>query len=165
MAYFHVIGFDCFAKMMMHNTKLREGLCPSGSVLAPFMPEGTIISPYSSFNDNQGKEAVWERIRRSGFPNLPSRIGALFLFDGEAAMEKARQNWWPHRECMYLEVEIRDGTTHRADAQWLNSPERQWEESAHAYWSGTATADPIHEVLLHGYAYFPEWQTFELGNF
>ena len=50
----------------------------------------------------------------------------------------------------------------RADTNWLNCFEHQWEEYANNYWSGLASNNPFYEVLVHGAIYFPDWE--QCGN-
>lgn len=164
--YWHSIGDDMFARVMMHNTRLREGFLLTGAALAALLPEGSIISPYSSFTNERPKEDMWEDLRFKNFPHLPSRKNALFLFEDELSLQIAEKKWWPGQSRKNLSAQVVDGSSiHKADSNWLDCTEEAWERNANAYWSGLTTPEPIFEVVVQGQIYFPDWQEFPLNPF
>lgn len=149
--------------MMLHNTRLREGILPTGNILNGFLPSGTIISPYTFFNSQPRKEEAWESIRVNDFPDLPSRRDAIFLFENETDLENANQKWWPGEPRRSLQAVIIDGSLlHKADTSLLDCLEDAWESNARTYWSGDQTENPLFEVIVQGAIYFPEWKSFPM---
>lgn len=164
--YWHVIGDDVHAGMMLNNTRLRKGMLWTGEImrqiLGPLQSKHMIISPYATFNTQPQKEKIWEDIRLSEYPNLPSRREALFLFETKDDLERASQKWWPGRPRRCLQAVVQQGFVHKADACLLDCFEPEWPDKARAYWSGGRTADPLFEVVVQGAIYFPEWETFPM---
>lgn len=162
--YWHSIGDDIFASIMMNNTRLCKGFLSTGDLLSSIIPPGAIISRYSNFTNEKPKEDVWEKVRLESVPHLPTRKDALFLFDDEIFMRRALESWWAgqNRQILRAHVLAEKSKLHRADAKWLDCTKEKWGENAHAYWSGVATDDPIFEVVVQGIVIFPDWETFPL---
>jgi hypothetical protein len=158
--YLHSVGDDLFARLMMHNTRLRKGCLYTGDVLSGIHP-GAIISPYATFTSEKHKEDVWESVRSLEFSSLPSRREALFLFENEADLQKAPNKWWSGQSRRTLRARIARGSlVHKADSRLLDCYENEWEENARRYWNGLQTDEPIFEVVVQGRVYFPDWESF-----
>lgn len=161
--YIHTISNDVFANIMLHNTRLRKGYLPTGDALESIWPEGCIISPYSSFTNEQEKEEKWETVRKKEFPNLPSRKNALFLFDDKNSLEAAMTSWWSGQKRLELTAQIPEGAKiHKADAKLLDCNMCDYDQNAHAYWSGDTTDKPIFEIVVQGIVFFPDWESFPM---
>jgi hypothetical protein len=120
-----------------------------------------IISPYASFTSEKPKEEVWESVRHRQFPELPSRHEAFFLFETEGDLQKASRKWWSGQTRQVLRAQIIHGAlVHKADSNFLDSSQNEWEASAKAYWSSLETDEPIFEIVVQGCVYFPDWKTF-----
>jgi hypothetical protein len=162
--YLHSIGDDLFARLMMHNTRLRKGCLYTGDLLSDIHP-GEIISPYTTFTSEQRKEDAWESVRNLEFLSLPSRREALFLFENEADLQKASSKWWSGQSRRALRARIvRGSLAHKADSRLLDCYEGEWEENARRYWRGLQTDEPIFEIVVQGVVYLPGWESFpDLG--
>lgn len=151
--------------LLLRNTPLYEGMCPSASALATLPGLEGVSTPYSFFNMYDPKEGLWETVRQREFSTLPSRMKALFLFDDPDAVSKAQQLWFPNESRIVLEARVVKPTMlHRADARWLDSHESEWETSARNYWSARMTDDPIVECIAYGQVYFPRWREPPFGR-
>ncbi|HPD82673.1 MAG: DUF2441 domain-containing protein [Alphaproteobacteria bacterium] len=159
--FWHTADGSMFTETMLHNARIRKGYFPSGSMTADIVPDGTIQSPYTAFNDNKKKEEVWESIRKTEFSNIPSRIEAIFLFSDQSSLQNALKNWWPNQIRAVFQARFIEGKKFCADASLLNSTEQHWEENAKKYWNGESSDNPIYEIIVNGIIYFPEWETFQ----
>ena len=150
---------------LLWNVRLAEGLCPSVSFQALVAGMDGLTTLYAIANSESPKEELWEHIRISDFPLLPSRLKALFLFESIEVANAARQWWFPNEKRLLLEARILFGARiHIADAKWLDSPESEWESAARNYWSGVLTHEPMPEVIVHGCVYFPSWKEPPFGT-
>ena len=93
-------------------------------------------------------------IRNYEFPNMPSRMDSLFLFDNKKnALDFKAQ----YRDENYhlVDVSLLDGTTQSFDMNWFSEvpsdiPLAEVEEYARNYWSQVHTQKPIIEILFQG---------------
>ena len=98
------------------------------------------------------REQVFEDVRKSNFPNLPSRQKCLWLCD-----EKTLPYWntaviGPQRYLLTLKVE---GQLFCGDDNWLTADtfsSVEYANRAKQYWSGEMTANPRKEYLFYGEA-------------
>ena len=98
------------------------------------------------------REQVFEDVRKSNFPNLPSRQKCLWLCD-----EKTLPYWntaviGPQRCLLTLKVE---GQLFCGDDNWLTADtfsSVEYANRAKQYWSGEMTANPRKEYLFYGEA-------------
>jgi hypothetical protein len=119
--YWHSLSRGIHGDLFQHNAKLMKGEFVTGGAGIYKIPEGAILSPYTSFNAHQEKEDYWEEIRKSCYPNLPSRRGCLFLFDNERDFDVAVNLWWANEERIKLCVEVIDAKLCKADTKWLDA--------------------------------------------
>ncbi|MCW3102429.1 MAG: hypothetical protein JWO09_869 [Bacteroidetes bacterium] len=101
------------------------------------------------------KEFIFEDIRASEFPNLPSRKKCMFLIPFEVnAMAYAENMKYPLDNKTLLELELQDPySLHYADLTLLNCnsmPHPQKVEAARRYWQGTEERGLNTEVLFEG---------------
>ena len=87
-------------------------------------------------------ELLFEYVRRSAFPNCPSRLQSFFAFDN---IEDARA--FADGKPIY---KLTADRFFKADQQWLKLSEQNGIASfyAHKYWEGTASPTPRWEYLL-----------------
>jgi hypothetical protein len=157
--YWHLVA----AGGLFYNN-VRAGKGALLSVSAAIEAEPAIENahtPYSLSRMQDGKEKIFEEIRKSKYPNCPSRLKSLYVFDDYGLVERALKEWFPNerktpRECRLL----LDAVTHKADTVWLNANSDQWMQNSEKYWQGEMTQSPFPEVLIHGALYFPDWQTY-----
>ena len=87
------------AGFVSHNTVLSEGLCWSISRVNQMPGLENALSPYAlRFIAGDAKEHAWERVRQENFENLPSRRGAIFVFDDREFAERMRMAWFSMKE-------------------------------------------------------------------
>lgn len=147
------------AGFLLNNVALSEGICWSISAINRMTGLINAISPYAWKVMSDRKEQVWERIRTEVNPELPSRKGAIFLFDREDLILDIMAKWFPTEMRHLLEVRVvSGGKIHRTDSKWLDCEEDRWEENAYQYWCGDIMVDPVPEVLIDGAVYFLRWQ-------
>ena len=99
-------------------------------------------------------EYIWETIRYYEFPDMPSRMDSLFLFDDKAnALDFLAQ----HRDATYqlADITLVDGITQSFDMNWFSDvpsdiPLYEAEEYARNYWRQVHTDKPIIETLFIG---------------
>ncbi|WP_158812559.1 hypothetical protein [Methylocapsa sp. S129] len=110
------------------------------------------------------KEQVWEAVRIAVCAQAPTRLHAMFLVDDEEIASRAMKTWFAGQERHLLKARIdRRAKTHRADAKWLDYGRGEWEQSASRYWRDEMTADPMPEIIIEGFVYFPEWNNPPFG--
>lgn len=101
------------------------------------------------------KELRLEKIRSERYPQLPSRLRGIFLFDNRADAEAAALRWdGSHFDPTYLtEVEMIPERQARLDSEWITSNllsnrEDSWIDS---YWCGEVYGErPLREVICSG---------------
>ena len=146
---------DC----LLWNVRLCRGLCMSASMLADTEELRDVVTPYYVANTQSKKECLWEEIRQSEFPHLPSRQKSLFLVDTLEAAHIVQKRWFPNESRHILAARvISSATLHKADTKWLDTPESEWESSARSYWSADMTGAPMIEAIIYGCVYFPRWR-------
>jgi hypothetical protein len=141
---------------MLHNAWLTQGLCSSASLLAQVPGWEGIGSRYGLSRSSDNKEQAWEAVRLTVTSKLPSRKGAISLFEDESTATTAVKGWFPNETRALVEARIVKGSTvHVADARLLECHEQGWDANANKYWQGEMTASPLREVLVSGTVYFP----------
>lgn len=94
-------------------------------------------------------EIVCELVRRSHFPNLPSRLQSYFAFLKKEEAVKFSRNQPPQEKPLGI-YELSSDKALIADQEWLKlgySPAMSW-LMAYKYWSGAVSKTPIFEVIL-----------------
>jgi len=160
--FWHLVSKDgVFSDVFYHNVNLGEGILATVSLIAYSETINGFQTPYSFSRINDEKEMVFEQVRESLYPHLPSRFKSLYVFDLIETADKAKEEWFVNNQKDILECRIVDGSVlHRADATWLECSKPHWGENAKKYWSGETSDSPFIEVLVHGLVYFPKWILF-----
>lgn len=99
-------------------------------------------------------EFIWEMVRNLEFPDMPSRVESLFLFDSiENAMDFKNQ----FRDLNYqlVNINLLGGTKQSFDMNWFsnvpsNIPLAEVKEYARNYWRQVHTEKPVIEILYQG---------------
>ena len=113
---------------------------------------------HAKYSSELLKEYIFEEIRTSEFPQVPSRMRCLFLFeaehdkDAEVYLQKMGYSLTGRS---LIKVEPVDGksATHRTDAKLLDvnlSKQPEVAAAARKYWQGTSDPVELPEVLLEG---------------
>lgn len=113
-------------------------------------PKANAVSLYQVFNQEQEKETFFEAIRTKHYPDAPSRLGAIFLFPDKEAAARANMQWWNGSKSLYMASTIFCHSQLHADSAWLNCSKNDWEECAHAYFSGKQSNSPLVEIVFVG---------------
>lgn len=99
-------------------------------------------------------EFIWEMVRKNEYPQMPSRMESLFLFD---KYENAKDFLYQYRDPYYrvVEVELMEGNSQSFDMNWFsgvpsNVPITEVEKYARNYWEQKYTENPVVEVLFQG---------------
>ncbi len=99
-------------------------------------------------------EFIWEMTRNYEFPNMPSRMNSLFLFDNkENAIDFQKQ--YRDENYQLVDVDLLGDTMQSFDMNWFsnvpsNIPLSKVLEYARNYWSQNRTERPVIEVLYQG---------------
>lgn len=99
-------------------------------------------------------EVIWERVRRSEFPDSLSRLESTFAFDDETyAIRFAAETRGTFSGV--VEVEVADAEIQEYDMQWVSevpveSTVKEAMIYARNYWRGQKTTNPIMEFLIAG---------------
>ena len=161
--YWHLVP-DKGANAMMFYNNVRVGKGALLSVSAGIKAEPHIENahtPYSFSRLGDGKEAVFESVRKGGFPTHPSRLKSIYLFDDYSLVEKALAELFPNESKSVHECRVLiSSAIHKADIAWLNCLPIDWEECARKYWSGIMSDHPFPETIVDGAIYFPTYETF-----
>lgn len=162
--YWHVVpSAGQWAEMFFNNVRVGQGELSSASVFNQVY-EGTAEahSGYAMKSRRDEKEQKFEQVRADDFPEKPSRIDALFLFNERQVAEHAAAEWFADEKRVIIEARLLSGANmHRGDASWLDVAEVQGLEScARAYWREEFTREPKPEVIVHGRIFFPQWEEF-----
>jgi hypothetical protein len=160
-SYWHLASNDWnYTAIFKNNVRVGKGALLS--VSAGIAAEPGIINaqtPYSLRNINNDKERIFEEIRLEHYPNLPSRLKSLYIFDSYSLVEKSLIEWFPNQQKIIHECRVlNDAIVHKADTVWLNTLSHQWSDAAHKYWSGEASTSYFPETLVQGAIYFPDWE-------
>ncbi len=161
--YWHLVpNRGSNAMMFYNNVKVGKGALLS--VSAGIRTEPNIESaqtPYSFSRLGDGKETVFESVRKDTFPKHPSRLKSIYLFDDYGLVERALAEWFSNEEKTIHECRVLIGSAiHKADTTWLNCNPANWEECANKYWAGTMSEKPFPETIVDGAIYFPTYENF-----
>ena len=109
---------------------------------------------YDWGNDHYLWEFIWEMVRNNEFPQMPSRMESLFLFDN---LDNAKDFKTRFRDENYqiANVNLIEGTTQSFDMNWFSDVPAditilEAQNYARNYWSQKRTPNPIIEVLFQG---------------
>lgn len=99
-------------------------------------------------------EFIWEMVRNYEYPNMPSRMDSLFLFDN---LQDAKNFMDEFRDSNYViaPVKIIEGLVKSFDMNWFSNvpidiPLSEVEKYARNYWEQKQTDNPVIEVLFQG---------------
>ena len=99
-------------------------------------------------------EFIWEMVRNLEFPDMPSRVESLFLFDSiENAMDF--KNKFRDLNYQLVNINLLGGTKQSFDMNWFsnvpsNIPLAEVKEYARNYWRQVHTEKPVIEILYQG---------------
>ena len=160
--YWHLVTTDINAIVFYNNIKVGKGILASLSASIRAQPEiENAQTLYSLTHRNDEKEELFEAVRLNKYPERPSRLKTIYLFDDYAFVERALNEWFsPHSKTVHECRVLVGSVIHRADTNWLNCPESQWEVCADNYWAGEMSKTPFPEVLVDGTVYFPNYADF-----
>ncbi len=146
--------------ILSHNVLLYQGYYKSISAENPFADPRGFVTIYGAYAQLSEKEKTWERIRKTEFPDRPTRFNALFLFESKELAENAATEWFGDERRLLVRVRlISDSRRFRADATWLdNVSADNAEDRARHYWEGEMTNNPRPEIIVCGWVYFPDWE-------
>ena len=160
--YFHLVPSitTTFGHIFYNNLKVGKGLIVAISKAIESEPQlRNAQSGYSLFHLNKEKENVFEEIRKADFPEKPSRMKALFVFESQKDAERAQMKWFANEDRKIHLAWIRKGAKiHVGDSNWLNCEQNRWQKNAERYWKEEKSTDPFIELVVHGYLYFPDWE-------
>lgn len=127
----------------------------TGQISAPALsnllcPKGNAASPYQAFNQNQDKEQFFEKIRSQHYSDLPSRLGAIFLFPDLKTATLANKLWWNETRSLHEARSKYCYSKFIADSEWLNCTKNDWESCAHSYFNCERTKTPLLEIIFVG---------------
>lgn len=162
--YWHAIPVSgLWAQLFFNNVRVGQGELFSVSLLnEAYRGTADARTGYGNKGRDDPKEQVFEQVRQARFPQRPSRIDCLFLFDDPNYAEMAATRWFAAETRLIVEARLVVGaTTHRGDARWLDLAASQSpEDCAVAYWQGELTPDAVPEIIVHGRVFFPRWEEF-----
>ena len=99
-------------------------------------------------------EFIWEMVRYNEYPQMPSRMEALFLFN---SIDNAKDFKSRYRGAGYqiANVSLIGGASQSFDMNWFSDvpsdiPISEAESYARNYWEQKQTDNPIIEVLFQG---------------
>ncbi|HEY0943109.1 MAG TPA: hypothetical protein VGE08_23695 [Steroidobacter sp.] len=147
------------AFMFQNNVRVSQGYLLSASAMVASGLLGA-VTPYSATHQDREKEQLFERVRTESYAALPSRLGALFVFDDRAHAIRAQQIWFTGVPTNVFECRLfSSAVRHTADSVLLNAQAADWEGNAHRYWQGEMTTQPLRETVVFGGVYFPDWNS------
>ena len=79
---------------MSHNVFLGKGYYFSVSEINRDPILKNAVTGYGHHAQFDNKEVAWERIRKTEFPDLPTRVNAIFLFESEKDGKRAKSDWF-----------------------------------------------------------------------
>lgn len=137
--------------MFSHNLKILDGLMFSASQMRAHDPSlSGLVSHYEFAHKDRAKEAAFEDVRQSHFPGVPSRMGAIYLFNDLNTAKKANGKWWNNQRELYRAEILPGSNFHVADSTWLDCTPANFTVNAHEYFSGNVSSTPFLEVLVMG---------------
>ena len=163
--YWHLVpASGTSAQIFFNNAIVGKGLVHSVSFMVELDPNlANAQTPYSIGTTEAEKERVFEEIRLTRFPKLPSRLKAFFVFPSTEVAQRAQREWFASDPKVLVRASIAQGSkVHIGDTQLLRGTRDSWPSNAERYWAGEMTGDPLPEVLVHGSLYFPDWKSFEI---
>ena len=106
---------------------------------------------------NAYREIVYEEVRASHFPHLPSRTNCVYLFDDKGTAERFRSRF-RQKKGSILVCSLEEGEPFIPDMNLLVGPDvhladaglAKMQAAAAQYWAGTMSNDPWPEVLVRG---------------
>lgn len=148
--------------MFYNNVRVAKGALLSVSAGIRAEPHiENAQTPYSFSRLGDGKEAIFENVRKDKFPTHPSRLKSIYLFDDYSLVERALAEWFSNESKTVHECRVLIGSAiHKADTTWLNSTPIDWEACASKYWAGTMSDTPFPETIIDGAIYFPTHEEF-----
>ncbi|HET7657830.1 MAG TPA: DUF2441 domain-containing protein [Bacillales bacterium] len=98
------------------------------------------------------KEMIFEDYRRAHFPEAPSRLNCIYLFDNLGTANIFKKNY--NKSYLYA-VEISQGARlSKVDMKWMDlanrMPIHELLKIAHAYFNGDFTNNKIWEIICDG---------------
>lgn len=137
---------------LLFSTALKTGKLVSPAFTNLLVPNAGSVSLYQVLHADREKEATFEKIREKHYPNSPTRLGALYLFQDVDSAHKANEVWWQGKRHIYGVDIVLSHSQLLADSNWLNCKQENWGDNAHSYFKGLHTETPLLEVLLVGVA-------------
>jgi hypothetical protein len=137
--------------MFTNNLKVCKGIFPSPSFVRAVDDNlKSMVTSYEVMHTDKEKESVFERVRSEHYPNKPSRMGAIYLFQNYETALGANEKWWDNKRDLY-ETKIQNGSVVLvADSEWLNCTPQDYENNAHNYFQEKTTENSIIEVVVMG---------------
>ena len=134
-----------------NNLKVCKGIFASPSHMREVDENlNGMVSPYEIMHADREKEAVFENVRATYYQHLPSRMGAIYLFQDYKAALLANERWWGNGRKLH-ETIILDGSIFMVvDSEWLNCTADAYKANAHNYFQGKTTDVPLVEVVVKG---------------
>lgn len=99
-------------------------------------------------------EFIWEMVRDIEYPNMPSRMESVFLFNNKENAIKFK-NQYRDNNYQVAEIKLLEGTLQSFDMNWFSDvpskvPLSEAQEYTRNYWAQKQTETPIIEVLFQG---------------
>jgi hypothetical protein len=130
---------------------------------APRVMKSYHFSPLSSLEEslqclrnsiNTIRELIFESVRQEHFPTLPSRQRSIWLIpDNKESIEFWNGILNKDNSKFIYELEVKDGSIHRASHKWLNGGTfslDHWTMKAENYWKEVDAGGIDDEVLFEG---------------
>jgi len=137
--------------VFQQNTKACNGVLTSPSYTRASDPNlSGAVSYYEVLHKDKEKEEIFEKIRKSNYPNQPSRMGAIFLFPDLLTAKKANKLWWSNKREIHEVIIINGFRVLFADSKWLDCTPENYDQNANYYFQGVMSPDPIVEIVLMG---------------
>lgn len=100
-------------------------------------------------------ELIWEAVRESEFPQMPSRVNSVFLFDNIKNAQNFYSQYRDQQQYKLVEVHLAADSFHSFDMNWFTDVPAditiaEIKEYARNYWSKKHTDNPVIEVLYQG---------------
>ena len=149
---------DSNAKGMIRSLADAEAIGPEA--LRTLLATERFIS-FKGSDQPQGPtayiELTYETVRKSEFPERPSRWDCIYLFDDVGPSDRFLKEYRQGKGII-LPCTIESGEPFKADMNLLQGPDIKRQdagkakmvEAARAYWSGTMSDSPWPEILANG---------------